>query len=324
LDLKRLKEEAMKAKKILLALDGSDQSREAARFISLTLPPDQLSVVLMMVFTKMPEAYWDVIKDNNGPLEEGLVPLVARIYEREKEAEAFMAQVRELFLKAGVKPEAVTVNIQDKRLGIARDILAEAERGDYRAVVLGRTGRSKMKDFMMGSVAHKIIQQIGDVPVWVIDGAPAAGKLLVAVDSSPAALRIVDYVGEFFGGTPFGVTLFHAARAFGADPQGAEGLADAPQEKAWQRVVEEKIGAVFVEAVERLAKAGIDRSNIAIKIKPKVASRASAIIDEARSGQYGTIFAGRRGLSQENKLLMGRVAYKLIQLTKERALCIVA
>jgi len=322
-DLKAPKEETMDEKKILLALDGSDQSREAARFISGTLPPDRMNIVLLMIFTKMPEAYWDVIKDNDGALEEGMLPVVGRVYEREKAAEAFMEQMREFFVKAGVRPDAIKINIQDKKLGVARDILAEAEKDEYRAVVVGRSGRSKMKDFVMGSTAHKIVQLIGDVPVWVVDGAPAPGKILVAVDNSSAALRIVDCVGELFAGTDFAITLFHAARELGGGHLETEDGLDPSGEKAWLKFVERKIGAVFVEAVERLAKAGVNRSSITIKIQPKVASRASAIIEAARSGRYGAIFAGRRGLSQENTLLMGRVTYKLIQLAREKALCIV-
>jgi len=309
--------------KILLALDGSGQSMEAARYISRILPPGRIRVVLMMVFTRMPEAYWDVIKENHSPLEEGFLPLVGRVYEREKAAEAFMEEAREIFIKAGLKPDAISVDIRDKKLGIARDILAEAERGNCRAVVVGRTGRSKMKDLVAGSVAHKIVQQIGDVPVWVVDGAPDPEKILVALDSSRAALRVVDYVGELFKDSGSVVTLFHAARKLDFDSEETESNNDLPREKAWIKLVEEKIGAVFVESVDRLAKAGIDQRNISIKIKPQVASRASAIINEARTGRYGTIFAGRRGLSQENNLVMGRVTYKLIQLAREKALCIV-
>ena len=311
-------------KKILVTLDRSKQSMDAARFITQILPAEKLEITLFMVFNKMPEVYWDLIRNTNSGLDEGFLPIVGEVYAREKAAEEFMEQARQLVRDAGVSSEAITVNIHDKKLGIARDIIAETERDNYRAVVIGRTGRSKVKDFMIGSVAHKIVQQISDVPVWVVGGTPAPGKIMVALDISKEALRVVDYVGEILDGSDFNITLFHAARELGIYRNKTEEKIDRSHEEAWLNVIEEKMGAIFVESINRLVKTGIDRSQITIKIQPKVASRASAIIDEARTGNYGTIFVGRRGLSQENKLMMGRVTYKLIQNARETALCIVA
>jgi len=313
----------MDRKKLLVALDRSKQSMDAACFITQILPAEKLEITLFMVFNKLPEVYWDLMRNANSGLDEGVSPIMIGVYEREKTAEEFMKQTRKLVLDSGVSPESVTVNIHDKKLGIARDILAEAERGDYRAVVIGRTGRSKVKDFVFGNVTHKVVQQIGDVPVWIIGGTPKPGRILVALDSSNAALRVIDYVGEVLAGSDFDITLFHAARELGAYCDETETKIDTSHEEAWLRVVEEKMGVIFVEAVTRLVKAGIDRNQISIKIEPKVASRAAAIINEAQKGNYGTIFAGRRGLSQENKLMLGRVTYKLIHNAREMALCIV-
>ncbi|MFC1816062.1 universal stress protein [Thermodesulfobacteriota bacterium] len=313
----------MDMKKILVALDRSKQSMDAARFITQILPAEKLEITLFMVFNKMPEVFWDQIRNTNNGFDADVLPIIGDAYEREKAAEEFMEQARQLILDSGVSSELVTVNIHDKKLGIARDILAEAELGDYRAVVIGRTGRSKVKDFVFGSVTHKVVQQIGDVPVWIIGGTPKPGRILVALDSSNAALRVIDYVGEVLAGSDFDITLFHAARELGTYCDETEIKIDTSHEEAWLRVVEKKMGVIFAEAVNRLVTAGIDRNQITIKIEPKVASRAAAIINEAQKGNYGTIFAGRRGLSQENKLMLGRVTYKLIHNAREMALCIV-
>jgi len=50
-------------RKILLAVDGSDQAFEAVRYVSLLFPPDRMEVVLFHVMTKVPESFWDVEKE---------------------------------------------------------------------------------------------------------------------------------------------------------------------------------------------------------------------------------------------------------------------
>lgn len=313
----------MNKRKILVALDRSEQSLNAARFITKVLTAEKLEISLFMVFNKMPEAYWDLIRHNNSALDEEVSPILAGVYEREMEAEEFMEQVRQIVLESGVSSESITVKIHDKKFDIARDILIEAERGDYHAVVMGRTGRSKVKDFVLGSVAHKVIQQMGDVPVWIVGGTPNPNRVLVALDTSKSAMRVVDYVGEVLNDSDYDITLYHAARELGNDYDKTETETDVSREEAWLKFVEKKMGVIFVESVNRLVKAGVDQSRISIKIDPRIVSRAAAIINEAYKGNYGAIFTGRRGLSQENRLLLGRVTYKLIQNARETAICIV-
>jgi len=50
-------------RKILLAVDGSDQAFEAVRYVSRLFPPNRMEVVLFNVMTKVPESFWDVEKE---------------------------------------------------------------------------------------------------------------------------------------------------------------------------------------------------------------------------------------------------------------------
>ena len=50
------------SKKILVALDGSRQSLEAARYAGKILSSGTREIVLFHVFNKIPEAYWDLEK----------------------------------------------------------------------------------------------------------------------------------------------------------------------------------------------------------------------------------------------------------------------
>ena len=49
--------------RILLAMDGSDQAFEAARYASQLFAPNRIDVVLFHVTTKIPESFWDIEED---------------------------------------------------------------------------------------------------------------------------------------------------------------------------------------------------------------------------------------------------------------------
>ena len=49
-------------RRILLAVDGSEQAFEAVRYVSRLLSPNRMEVVLFHVITKVPESFWDIEK----------------------------------------------------------------------------------------------------------------------------------------------------------------------------------------------------------------------------------------------------------------------
>ena len=80
---------------------------------------------------------------------------------------------------------------------------------------------------------------------------------------------------------------------------------------------------VYQEAMRRLEKAGVNPGLGATKTMTGVASRAKAIVDEARKGGFGTILVGRRGLSRVEEFIIGRARNKVLQLAKEKAVWVV-
>ena len=49
--------------RILLAVDGSDQALEAARYTCQLFAPNRIEVVLFHVTTRIPESFWDIEED---------------------------------------------------------------------------------------------------------------------------------------------------------------------------------------------------------------------------------------------------------------------
>ena len=291
--------------KILLAVDGSDQAFEAARYVSQLFAPNGIKVILFHVATKIPESFWDIEEDPQLMLEGDASS--ASEHQQGKEIREFLERARQQFVERGVPEDLVKVKIQERKVGIARDIIYESER-DYNGVVVGRWGMSLLKDFLWGSIANKLLGRLTHVPLCVVGGSPQVDKILVGLDASQGAMRAVDYVGTMVS-TYLKVTLYHAVRA----------LDDEISHKAG-----ESMKSVFEKATSRLEDAGFGRNQITAKTAMGVLSRAGALIHYALKGGYGTIVVGRRGLSEVEEFSMGRVSNKIIHMARELAVWVVS
>ena len=305
-------------KNILIALDGSKHSLNAARYVARTCNPASLKVNLIHVMPTAPETFWDLEKD--AYFKERIQPkYTAWKKNSEETAQRFMNDARNVLVKAGVAENDVGVILQEREVGIARDIVMQSARG-YDAVVVGRRGLSKLADLFLGSVANKIVEVVKDTSVWVVGDNINSKRMLLAVDASDNASKAVDYVGKIAKAPDVEITLFHVVRRLGFldDPT----LRDHEVEGFWEEVKRD-IPRMTRYYKERLEKAGVKGSRISSQVNLHSASRAKDILTEAREGAYGTIVMGRRGLSKVREFLMGRVTSKVLHRAEGFAVWIV-
>lgn len=298
--------------KILLAVDGSDQAFEAVRYVSQLFPPKHVEVVLYHTLSKVPEGFWDVEK--SAAFKHKLSSAAAWATQENTVIQDFMERARQLLLNQSIPEDKVSVKLQERKKGIARDIIAESKRG-YDAVVLGRVGKSKLKNLIWGSVADKLIGRLTHIPVCVVGGSPQVGKILVAIDTSEEATKVLDFAGSMMDITDCEVKLFHVIRGM------EYWTADASMAI---REAEKAATVLLEEAVDRLEKAGLKRERISTEIRSGAASRAAAVVEEARNSGCGTILVGRRGLSRVEEFFMGRVSKKILQLADWNAVWVVS
>jgi nucleotide-binding universal stress UspA family protein len=310
-----------RSKKILVAVDGSPQSLDGVRYIALKFSNADLKVNLMHVLSTEPEPFRDMEKEQL--FSRKMRTKQAEWIRKEKEsAQKFLEEARHILLEANLREGNVGLILQERQVGIARDIIAESSKG-YDAVVIGRQGSSKFRDIFLGSVSYKIVQAVKDIPVWVIGGDIRSRKILVAVDGSKNSRKAVDYVGKFAAGNGIEVTLFNAVREFRlamldiATPGGEEieGKILAELEKDVQRM--------FDSYRRRLEKAGVEGRVISSKYILQSRSRSGDILKEAKEGDFGTIVMGRRGLSRVHEFPLGRVTTKVLNRANLLALWIV-
>ncbi len=291
--------------KILLAVDGSENSLEVVRYAAKIPAFREMATVLYNVSSKIPEAYWDLEKNSSAAWR----MREARTWEKEHDTliQGCMRKAEKILQVAGFPKEFVEVKIHNRKQGFARDIAKEAKRG-YEGVLVGRKGMSNLKDLMLGSIATKLIEKISFVPILVVGEKPQTGSVLLALDGSDNATRAVDYVGKVLGGSDYAARLIHVIRS------------DNP-EYVNERKVE--MSQVFDKARSSLIISGFNPDRITTKIITGAGSRAAAVAQEAEKGGFGSIVVGRRGLSWVKDFLMGRVSNKLIHLAKNQAVWVV-
>ena len=312
----------------LIAVDGSDQCLGAVRYLGKMMPSDQTKVTLFHVMNPIPESYWDLESDPG--LRHKVIGVHAWEFQQEKILEDFLKKAKRSLQQAGYKEDHVKVVSRKRRVGVARDILEEARQG-YTALVVGRTGLSKTKDLVFGSIANKLVSRMSGVPICVVGGRPEAKRVLVAMDRSEGAMTTLDHLGSLFRGTQPELLLLHVIRGMSVFQPDYEQLAVPEEESDWVakardefQKAKKEIEGFFQQGIRSLEQQGVHTGRITTRVVAGAKSRAAAIVEEAKTGGYGTIVIGRRGASRVEEFVMGRVSNKVLQLAKRAAIWVVS
>jgi nucleotide-binding universal stress UspA family protein len=307
----------LKKKKILVPVDGSDRALNTVRYVARMEPFRNMRIVLFHVFNSVPEGYWDLEVD---PRSTSTVRQVkAWEVQQRKSIEQFMEQAGQFFVKAGFASESIIIKIQNRKVGIARDIIREARNG-YDAVVTRRRGMTALRRIVVGSVATKLITKLTFLPFILAGKHPPNNKILLAFDGSDNAQRAVNFVCSFLGGVDYEVSLFNVIRSNG------EGLSDHQHilsPKEFTEFASKEIGSSLKAAKADLIKAGFKADKVSSQIVTKAVSRAGAIADMAKQKNFGTIVMGRRGHSSIRDFFIGRVTNKVIQIARDRTVWVI-
>ncbi len=154
--------------KILVALDDSPSARRTVEFMTRILTPDQKNIVLFSVVPDMA-----ALCDMNSP---ELTPYflsqnynLMEIKEQKRRALlSVLETAKNVLTESGFEEGQLQIKIQDKKRGIARDIIDEACSG-YTLVVMGRRGLSGVEEFLLGSVSQKVLHTVKDISVLIVN-----------------------------------------------------------------------------------------------------------------------------------------------------------
>lgn len=301
---------APRQKRLLVAIDGSERSLKTVLYAGEEEAFKNMKIVLFHVFNSIPDAYYDLEKEPKS------VKVVRHVRgweaEQKKKIRAYMDNARQMLIDTGHPETALEVKIQNRKKGVARDIIIEAHNG-YDAVLVRRRGATALKNIIIGGVTLKLLEKLSFIPVLIAGRKPINKKVLVAVDGSPCATRAVQYVADMLGQLPdYQVKLVHVIRGrskSNANDLAANGFSES--------------GRIFNDAIAILSKAGFDPHRIRTRTLSGVLSRAGAIVNTAEKGGWGTIVVGRRGLSSVGDFFMGRVSNKVVHAGRKDTVWIV-
>ncbi len=154
-------------RKILVAIDDSENAMRAVQFVAEAFTQDQTITIFSVVQDtaalcemNSPELtpYFISQQESFCVLEDKKRELIEEAHKKAKK----------VLTDAGFNPRNIISRIAVKKKGVARDIIEEAASG-YDMVVLGRRGLSGIKEFLFGSVSQKVLQMAKDVSVLIIN-----------------------------------------------------------------------------------------------------------------------------------------------------------
>lgn len=307
--------------KVLVAVDGSEQSLRAIRYAAGVFPPDRTHIVLFHVRVKLVELFEDLAA---YPHYKHQVTSLRRWATDQKSIirQAMEAAVAD-FRQKGFSESAITVKSQDENLGIAQDIIKESYDG-YHAIVVGRTGWSRFKDWLFKSTAMKLVAKVKHIPIVVVGGDPDAKNLLVAFDGTHGAMKGVACVGALVSTSDHHMQLYsmisHEGRFWVGNeeyfiPENAENPIETGRHQ---------IGPHLQEARNRLIDEGMAPDRISVKIHAVDRDRPYRIVQEAMENHYGAVVLGRRGLiTFIDEYFVGRISDQVLKLADQLAVWII-
>jgi 2,4-dienoyl-CoA reductase-like NADH-dependent reductase (Old Yellow Enzyme family)/nucleotide-binding universal stress UspA family protein/Tfp pilus assembly protein PilZ len=123
-------------------------------------------------------------------------------------------------------------------------------------------------------------------------------SILIAMDDSESSLEAVEYAGHMIGRGKR-VTLFSIVRK-------QDGTAEAMKTRE----------ALLVQAKGLLEATGMDEKDVQIKVAPEQKGIEEDILGELKTGDYGSIVLGRRGMSRTQQLLFGSISNYIVHHAK--------
>lgn len=308
-------------RKILVGVDGSDQSMEAVRYAGRIFSPQHTRIVLFNVRYQLMELFSDL---EDYPHYKSRVTHVKK-WATEQKAEicSFMNQACQILKNAGFDDERITVKIPSKTLGVTTDIIKESY-SEYSAVVVGRTGLSRFKDWLMKSSAVKLVAKIKHIPIIIVGGTPDIKKLLIAFDGSRGAMRAVSWAGILLNGSKTDLRLYSMITKDEKfwDTEKESFLCD--NNSRTVQTMDNDFCKQYLEAHHLLVEEGVMPEQISAKFHVFESRKAEQIVDEATHTHFGSIVVGRRGfVSFIEAFFIGRVSQKVLNMADKLALWVI-
>jgi nucleotide-binding universal stress UspA family protein len=307
-------------RKILVAVDGSIYSTHALYYLGHlyeNLPGIHFHLLTMVPLTSSSAAL-EMLDEA-----ELINTLGASARKTLLAQDKYMQHAVEQLVRYGVPAAQISSSVRPARMGISQDILQEARKGRYDALVIGRRGIGKIEELFMGSVSSSILEICHDTPVWIIDGKVNSRKFLVPIDGTFNSLNAVDHLAYMLASNPGAeVTLFHSAALLAGKTTADPKEFHEKWGKEWCDQHLDRPDSLFHAPRQLLVESGFPENNIFWLETFKGIDPSRQILRQALIDDFGTIVIGRRG-SEVEKGVFKRVSDRILYMAEEVAVWIV-
>jgi nucleotide-binding universal stress UspA family protein len=155
-------EGSVKSKKVLIAMDRSENALRAVEHADYMLSGTDCQVTLFHSKRHLRRFVPQEIIEAAPELEELWANKAA------EQIAPYIKKAKEMLLDASIPESQLKTRVVDGTRDAASDIIKEAKSNDYGTVVLGRQGHSGVKEFFMGSVTRKVLQDCAGMAVWLV------------------------------------------------------------------------------------------------------------------------------------------------------------
>lgn len=214
--------------------------------------------------------------------------------QRERECHEALDKAQKYCLNNGFMEQRLERKMHFHMMSTAMDIIREAERGLYDAVVLGSRGLSWLEEFMANSTSKEILDTRLTIPLWICRKPERnRSNVLACVDDSEQSFRMVDHVAFILENEQMhNVTLMNVYDPHSGDRVFADDVFDHC----------EKILVHGGVAPDRINRRYIEDYNV-----------TRAILTVAQRDRFAAVSAGRTGEDKSfmQRLFMGSVSSEL-------------
>jgi nucleotide-binding universal stress UspA family protein len=306
--------------KILIPVDGSDQALSAAVYAAKMFPKDRTEMVLFHVDTQNP----DLGKSISGnPLYDAQMKNINQWNAADhKTMNQFMDKAVAEIRGAGYPEPALRVKIKKKQDRVLDEIIREA-REEYDAVVVGKTGMSRLKDKFIGSLSIKLAGKLSRIPLIIVDGDPKTDKLLLSVDRKEEAFKSIYNIGVLLDIQNFSIAICHVARCAAKKNENLDDFeCNSTEHDCPLRDVE-----CICPSIGSMKECLVDSGILSEKISDLIVGAKNPVdstLELSREKQIGSIIVGRRDIVPfVEEVISGRYSQKMLKKMENVALWVV-
>jgi nucleotide-binding universal stress UspA family protein len=264
--------------KILVPIDGSDQSLQAAETAAKLAKKTGSSVTVLHVLP-YDRPFGGV--DSKYSIPHSVLHELQR--QIEQEGQRILDNAQTVFRKTGVPVDTRTVRSKHPA-----DTILVLSKEDYGLIVIGAHGENQKDPYALGSVTRNVMRHTTS-PILITKETSTLSNLLVCLDGSDYSFSALDYAADLAGKMGSKITLLNVQelRLHELAPKVCSDLGEEIISKALNRIKEKNL------KVDKKLECGVP---------------SDAIVDVAEKGKYDLIVMGKKGICCVDRFLLGDVA----------------